>query len=283
MITFIVVTGASRGLGKAIAVSFAKAIKNPLHIVLTGRNNDGLQNTRNEVLSSRSDAICDVVCADLSQLSSLQAVANTIFSLDPSKQYEKAIFINNAGSLGPLAVIGHPDTKLDEFQSVFDFNVTSSSYLTAEFIKKFGDKASSFVMPSTLIINISSLCAVKPFPTWGIYCAGKAARDMFHSVLAEEYKTNTDVKILNYAPGPLDTDMQKEIREGPAVNKDTQEYFKQLFEEGQLISTAMSAEKLMKILEVDSYISGAHVDYFDDITGPVASSSSEPSESGSAV
>ena len=68
------------------------------------------------------------------------------------------------------------------------------------------------------VVNVSSLCAVQAFESWGIYCAGKAARDMYHAVLAQELSkrsgdnTGSKILVLNYAPGPLDTDMQKEIR-----------------------------------------------------------------------
>lgn len=55
------------------------------------------------------------------------------------------------------------------------------------------------------VINISSLCAVQPFKSWGLYCAGKAGRDMLFKVLAAE---EPNVTVLNYAPGPLDNDMQ---------------------------------------------------------------------------
>ena len=77
-----------------------------------------------------------------------------------------------------------------------------------------------------LVVNVSSLCAVQAFDSWGIYCAGKAARDMYHAVLAQELTkqaaatvegtaggvSGRKMLVLNYAPGPLDTDMQKEIR-----------------------------------------------------------------------
>ncbi len=73
-----------------------------------------------------------------------------------------------------------------------------------------------------VIINISSLAGIQPFASCGIYSMGKAAREMFHKVLAEEHKVkNSGVKVLNYAPGPLDTDMQKQIREGPDVDPAT--------------------------------------------------------------
>lgn len=74
------------------------------------------------------------------------------------------------------------------------------------------------------VISIISFRALKFFKILclpGIYCAGKAARDMFHAVLAQEQakkqenattSTVEKILVLNYAPGPLDTDMQKEIR-----------------------------------------------------------------------
>lgn len=47
-------------------------------------------------------------------------------------------------------------------------------------------------------MNVSSLCAMKPFKNWALYCSGKAARDMMFQVLALE---EPDVRVLNYAPG----------------------------------------------------------------------------------
>lgn len=46
------------------------------------------------------------------------------------------------------------------------------------------------------VVNISSLCALKPFPSWVLYCTGKAARDMMFRVLAEE---EPDLRVLSYA------------------------------------------------------------------------------------
>lgn len=53
-----------------------------------------------------------------------------------------------------------------------------------------------------MVVNISSLCALKPFKSWTLYCTGKAARDMMFKVLAVE---EPDVRVLNYAPGEFCT------------------------------------------------------------------------------
>lgn len=62
-------------------------------------------------------------------------------------------------------------------------------------------------MPNCIVkvINISSLCAVEPFKSWGLYCTSKAGRNMLFRVLAAE---NPALRVLSYGPGPLNTDMQ---------------------------------------------------------------------------
>ena len=74
-------------------------------------------------------------------------------------------------------------------------------------------------VPRVRVVNISSLLAVKAFPCWGMYSMAKAARDMLHAIVAQEEGADESApghqlrfKTLNYAPGPLDTDMQGEVR-----------------------------------------------------------------------
>ncbi len=59
-------------------------------------------------------------------------------------------------------------------------------------------------LPERTVVNISSLMALRAQETWSLYCSGKAARDMFFRVVAAEEK---GVTVLNYAPGPVLTDM----------------------------------------------------------------------------
>jgi sepiapterin reductase len=70
------------------------------------------------------------------------------------------------------------------------------------------------------------------------------------------------VKTLNYAPGPLDTDMQTLIRAQDDYEPQ-REAFKKMHEEGTLIDPAASAAKLIALLETRSFESGAHIDYYD--------------------
>ena len=150
-----------------------------------------------------------------------------------------------------------------------------------------------FTTTAAVVVNVSSLCAVKAFPSWSVYCAGKAARDMFHSNLALEQQqqqqqqqdgqqaapsgsstsnsigsresSSCSVSVLNYAPGPLDTAMQTEVRESTTVNSATRNTFCAMKSAGQLVSPDASAKKLVNLLHLGLYENGAHVDYYDEI------------------
>ena len=114
------------------------------------------------------------------------------------------------------------------------------------------------------VINISSLAAVQPFDCWGTYCMTKAARDMLHRTIAlESEHRDLKVKTLNYAPGPLDTDMQGDIRHGMPLTSPLTEVFTSMHENGELLDPRDSATKLVQLLAEDCFESGSHVDVFD--------------------
>ena len=180
-------------------------------------------------------------------------------------EYERVIFINNAGSLGPLTYIGTQttDENLTNMTSAFNFIITSSCFLSSEVVKL--HTMGLLNSNSLVIVNVSSLAAIQPFESWGIYCAGKAARDMFHQVIAKEHENDKSFRVFNYAPGPLDTDMQQEIRECPTLHPETQEYFCSLKTENKLVKVSESAQKLVRIIMQEKYTSGSHVDFYDII------------------
>ena len=101
------------------------------------------------------------------------------------------------------------------------------------------------------------------------FFAGKAARDMFTTVVAKEQQADaanasaTTHKTLNYAPGPLDTDMQTELRESVTLHPPTREWSLEAFQAGTLVKPEESAAKCLRILAADRFESGAHVDYYD--------------------
>lgn len=83
---------------------------------------------------------------------------------------------------------------MDEVDRYLSMNVSSVLCLTAGILQLF---------PANMglrrcVVNVSSLCALQPFPSWVLYCSGKAARDMMFRVLAKE---ESELRVLSYAPG----------------------------------------------------------------------------------
>ena len=63
--------------------------------------------------------------------------------------------------------------------------------------------------------------------------------------------------------GPLDTDMQKEVRDGENVVQEIREFFKSMKDENKLVNPDDSADKLITILGGEKYVSGSHVDFYE--------------------
>ena len=85
---------------------------------------------------------------------------------------------------------------------------------------------------------------------------------MFHRSLALECPPDR-FRVLNYAPGPMDTGMQRQIREEMPDDSELKGQFREMFTAGQLVDSRDSARRLVRVLRRDRYESGAHVDYYD--------------------
>ncbi|KAM9793648.1 sepiapterin reductase-like isoform X2 [Syngnathus typhle] len=204
-----IITGASKGFGRALAKEMARVVKPGSVFVLVARSGDELQTLKTELVESELEVRCVVL--DLSQMEAPERVVQTAkesFSPD----IEHVILVNNAAALGDVS----------------------------RFTKSFTSMA-------------------EPFSSWVLYCTGKAARDMMFKVLAEE---EPDLRVLNYAPGPLDTDMQLVARTRTG-EMSLRKAFADMFDESQLLTCETSCAKLMKLLLEDKYKSGDHIDFYD--------------------
>ncbi len=314
--TLIIITGASKGIGRACAVAFARDPRFPnIHLSLLARSQQGLAQTQSMVLENIEDKrqsigvkdeidkekyiSADVKCMDLSDLTTLEenfktalnqceeaAKTNFIKCIQDNEHgqrvcFDKAIFINNAGStgyVGPSNTLPSPK----KLQSYMDLNVTSSLWMSSYFLQHF-----SKICDCT-VVNMSSLCAIQPFRTMGIYCTGKAARDMFHKTLAEELNANetkhsdennevirdgtattatanfnTHTRILNYAPGAIETEMTDNLSSCTTLDLDVRHFFQTSKKEKSFIQSHQTAERLVNLIVQDDYENGAHIDYWD--------------------
>jgi sepiapterin reductase len=275
--TLLVVTGASRGLGRAIGVAFASSssIKH-LRCLLVARSERGLEETaslmREAAAAARksSDAFdLEISCmaADLSNMDTLEQTVEEMFGQLEKRMYDRAILINNAGSLGYLGRCSDM-TSLGKLQRAIDFNITSSSWISLQFVHKLLSSPSEKICSACsciVVVNISSLCAIEPFSTMSVYCAGKAARDLFHSVLAkEESDTETSVRVLNYAPGMCETAMSEELAESDRLDSKLSSMYRTALNDKTMVQPKDTAEKLVGIIERNGWRNGAHIDYWDE-------------------
>ena len=199
--SFAIITGATRGYGLELAKVIAPVLCRDSVLVLTGRNQEKLDSAQKLVNSLRSsdDVIVNTVKTDLGVADDVEKFIGKCTENVDVKSFQSAVIIHNAGSLGDVTL------RMDEYSSQtaisqhMDLNVSNVMFYTAEFLRLF------HMSPvKCFVVNISTLCAVEPFPSCALYCTGKAARDMMFKVLAAE---RPDVRVVSWAPGPMPTDI----------------------------------------------------------------------------
>lgn len=216
---------------------------------------EALQQLGAELGAERPGLLVVRVPADLGAQDGLQRLLGALRELPRPEGLQRVLLINNAGTLGDVSK-GFVDlADPAEMNSYWGLNLTSMLCLTSSILKAFPDSPGLH----RTVVNISSLCAVQPFKGWTLYCAGKAAREMMFQVLAAE---EPSVRVLSYAPGPLDTDMQQLARE-TSGDPDLRKRLQELKKKGELVDCKVSAQKLLSLLQKDTFKSGAHIDFYE--------------------
>jgi sepiapterin reductase len=258
----IIVTGACRGFGLSIVMSFAKRIRTPLHFVLVTRSEENMSKTIDAINVARIGRTThvDTVFADLTKTEELEEVAGRVFNYDPA-QFAYVTFISNAGCLGRISPVGDC-IDLPAYLRASTLHTTVSYVFVSELLRRFKNNQTKIN-----IINLTSLWALTPVRSFSIYCSTKAANEMFYNVVASENNPEF-VRVLNYAPGPLDTDMQQELRNiEVGIDPEIKANFLAMKSEGTLIHPDISADKCARLVIEELFVSGAHVDYFDEVEG----------------
>lgn len=86
---------------------------------------------------------------------------------------------------------------------------------------------------------------------------------MWHKILALEEEETSTLKVLNYAPGAVDTDMTKFLGFSATLDSDLSSFYKQSQKDSTLIQSHDTARKLVNLVLSDRYQSGDHIDYWD--------------------
>lgn len=222
--TLLILTGHSKGLGRAILDHY---LKNDHTQVLAISRSSISQNHPN--LSERS--------LDLSDLPVLQTELDGIF---PEGDFSQIILINNAGWIGEIKPIGELSPK--ELRQQVNLNLLAPMFLTNAFIKKYKSNPAQ-----KIVCNISSGAASRPVSGWGGYCSTKAALAMFTMVAHRDNKSES-FHFYSLAPGIVDTPMQEDIRKSDENNFPELEKFKAFKEQGDLTEPSKVAEKIGYLL-----------------------------------
>jgi NAD(P)-dependent dehydrogenase (short-subunit alcohol dehydrogenase family) len=192
----ILVTGASRGIGRAAAIALAQDGR---HVVLVARTVGGLEETDDEIRKRGGSAT--LVPLDLKNFAGIDQLGATIYErwgrLDG--------FLGNAGVLGVLTPLSHLDPKV--WQEAVDVNVTANWRLVRSLdplLRK---------SDAGRVLFISSGAARNFRPYWGSYSIAKAALEALALSYAAEC-ANTRVRVNLFNPGPLRTKMRAKAMPG---------------------------------------------------------------------
>ncbi|XP_066296210.1 sepiapterin reductase-like [Branchiostoma lanceolatum] len=250
--TFCVVTGASKGLGQAVAINLAETVGDGSLIVITARGEDGLNETKKKIESVAPHVTVKIVAGDIAGPYS-DELHKRICDVPSPGSFKHAMIIHNAGSLGDVSKLTSELSDPKVITDYYQLNVSSVLCLNSQFFS-----ATESIVRRT-VVNITSLCALQPFKSWGLYCGGKAARDMIFKVLAQEQPA---VRVLSYAPGPLQTEMVEEAAKKTA-DPDIRAFFVGLSKNRTALDPDVSTKKMVKLLQDNKFESGSHIDFYD--------------------
>jgi NAD(P)-dependent dehydrogenase (short-subunit alcohol dehydrogenase family) len=183
-----IITGASRGLGLALARRLAEE---GWTLIVDARGEDDLESARAEL--SRHTRVVAIAgdIADREHRAEISEAAHEAGGVDA--------LVNNASILGPSPQPELLDYPLDVLQEVYRQNVISPLALVQEI--------RADLKPGARIVNVTSDAAVEPYEGWGGYGSSKAALEQLSNILAAE---NPDLRVYRVDPGDMRTRMHQE-------------------------------------------------------------------------
>nr|CDS31257.1 expressed conserved protein [Hymenolepis microstoma] len=274
---FVVVTGASRGFGRAFCIQLLKEVAEPhsshcppansLTFFLLGRDVEALCETESEIIASiPEDGSTSVTVyfaggenLDMESIDSatltkaLQPIYDAMAKCAGSGRPQWNLLVNNVGTLGNIKDRADQNLSMSDLQSYFRVNLFSQIILTNVFLNQVApmkNDEDSSSHPPTTVLTISSLSAIKPYSHMLSYCCGKAARDMHLRCLAVD---RPSISCFIYSPGPLLTAMYDQLEKEQGDMK-SRALFKERREQGLVIQPMESARMCVRWLRRQRFL-----------------------------
>jgi benzil reductase ((S)-benzoin forming) len=231
----VILTGASRGLGAAMAGQLLTA--DTLLLTLSRHPAPALQDAARAVGATLEQWAIDVG-HDVGAAARLEAWLHQ----HPAAGFSSAALINNAGLLGPVGPIDR--SEAEQLAAVLRVGLEAPMLLTAAFLR-----ATRSWAIDKRVLNISSGAGKRPIAGWAAYCAAKAGVDHYSRVVAlDEVRLPNPARIVSLAPGVIDTDMQGELRAAEPAGFPEQFHFVELKASGQLPTPQAAAQRVLAYL-----------------------------------
>ena len=188
-----VVTGGSRGLGKALA---RELLTRGVHTIIDGRDATTLHRIADEL---RAFGNVTALAGDVSDPHHAHVLVNAARDLG-----RLDLLVNNASTLGMVPLPRIEELTRKTFDTLFDVNVFAPIHLMQHALPLLRSSGGG-----ATIVNITSDAAVEGYPSWGGYGASKAALEQVSRVLAAELN-GSNVRVLVADPGDMNTQMHRD-------------------------------------------------------------------------
>jgi NAD(P)-dependent dehydrogenase (short-subunit alcohol dehydrogenase family) len=185
------ITGGSRGLGRALALELARGGSK---VALVAREPRALARTIDEVRAQ--GGVAYGIAADVADKDAIYAIAGQAAAL----LGEVDVLVHNASTLGPTPLPLLLDTECEDFERVLQVNVLGPFRLSKALAGPMALRGRG------LVLHVSSDAATSAYPRWGAYGVSKAALDHLSRSFAAELD-GTGVRFASIDPGEMDTAM----------------------------------------------------------------------------
>jgi benzil reductase ((S)-benzoin forming) len=233
--TLTVVTGASSGIGRAVAEAALAAG----HEVAT---------------CSRRPGPGRHLPADLADPAQWPVVADWLAALVVERAWDRVVLVHSAATLEPIGFAGEVDPAAYAANVVL--NSAAPQVLGDAFVRAMGATSARGIL-----VLISSGAGRQAYPGWTSYCASKAATDHWARAAGmEQDQRGGRIRVLSVAPGVVETDMQARIRASDERDFPNVERFIGMHDQGQLADPDEVGRLLLALADRDDLANGAVLD-----------------------